>query len=84
MLFYLVFLVMIAPKVKRAETGGRVYPIYMVAYGVFRAIIECFRYSPTTDSIFHLTHIWAILSIVIGLSIYLEMRERSSPKKTKR
>lgn len=82
MLFYLVFLALLAPRVKRAEMRGRVYPLYMVSYGIFRAIIECFRYSPTYNSIFHLTHIWALLSIAIGLSVYFELRERSVPPKT--
>lgn len=79
MLFYLVFLLLVAPKVRKGETGGRVYPIYMLAYGIFRAVNECFRYSSATESIFHLSHVWALLSIAIGLSVCLVMRNRNKP-----
>ena len=76
MLFYIVFLALIAPKVLKGGLSGRVYPLYMAAYGLFRGVIECFRYSATSTGIFHLSHVWAILSFTLGLTIYLEMGEK--------
>ena len=68
MLFYAIFLALTAPKVLRGGMRGRLYPIYMVAYGVFRGINECFRYSSETQSLFHRAHIWAVISIAVGLA----------------
>lgn len=76
MLFYIIFLLIVAPRVKKAVMNGKVYPIYMLAYGIFRGINEFFRYSATTTSMFHLSHVWAIISLAIGLTILLVMRNR--------
>lgn len=83
MLFYIVFLALEAPKVLRGKTKGEVYPLYMLCYGVFRAVIECFRHSDATTNLFHLSHVWAILSIAIGLSIYAELKNRAGRKSRK-
>ena len=82
LLFYVVFLALMAPRVRRDETKGVVYPLYLIAYGAFRAIVECFRVS-STNQVFHLSHVWALLALSLGLSIYAEMRKRSSKGKTK-
>lgn len=78
MLFYVIFLLIVAPMVKKGGMNGKLYPIYMIAYGIFRGINECFRYSARTDSLFHISHIWAIVSIIIGIGIlvYMNYRER--------
>ena len=80
-LFYLVFIFIEGPKVFKGETSGEVYPLYMGSYGLARAIIECFRYSAGTKTIFHFSHIWAILSITLGFGIYFELSERIRRKK---
>ncbi len=82
LLFYTVFLALLAPRVKRGETKGAVYPIYMIAYGVFRVIVECFRVS-STNQVFHLSHVWALLSLSLGLSIYPEVRRQRNKGKSK-
>lgn len=84
MLFYLVFLAIDAPKVLKGKTRGEVYPLYMAAYGIFRGIIECFRHSDATTNLFHLSHVWAILSLAIGLSIYFEMRSGAKKRAHKK
>lgn len=81
--FYIVFLALIAPRVWRSETGGKVYPLYMAAYGAFRAVIECFRES-SSQTLFHVSHIWAFLALALGLSIYIEQSNREKKKTRKR
>ena len=78
-LFYLVFLFLLAPRIRKGQTKGEVYPIYMIAYGAFRAVVECFRVSQTSG-LFHISHIWALLTLGLGLSIYVELRSRKNKK----
>ena len=84
--YYLVLMVLMIPKVYQGKTGGEVYPLYMGSYGLFRLVIEFFRVSKS-KYIFHLTHVWAVLALALGLSIYFEMkarRERSERNNKKR
>lgn len=81
--FYLVFLALIIPRVWKGTTKGRVYPLYMAAYGAFRAIVECFRVS-SSETLFHLSHVWAFLALALGLSIYIEMNNRTKKHPRKR
>lgn len=76
LLFYVVILLYIAPKILRDTTHGEVYPFYMTTYGVFRFIVETFRVSYTTSRLFHISHFWALLSFCIGSCILIELRER--------
>lgn len=46
-----------------------------MAYGVFRFIVEFFRDQNTT-SLFHLSHFWAVVSLCIGISIYVEISKK--------
>lgn len=75
-LFYAVFLFMAGRKILKGTTYGEVYPLYMVLYGIFRGITECFRYSAGAESIFHVSHIWALFSFVIGAGIYEEVKQK--------
>ena len=76
LLFYLLLELKYAPKVLKNATKGEVYPIYMMTYGAFRFVAEFFRVSYSTDRILHISHLWAIVSFVIGLSVYLELMEK--------
>lgn len=78
LVFYIIFLLAAIPKVRKKQTNGIVYPVYMVAYGIFRAVNECFRSSSATTSIFHLSHLWALLTFCLGLSILMEMKRRTA------
>ena len=55
LIFYAVFLALLAPRVFRGTASGRVYPLYMFTYGIVRCVLECFRVS-ATDKLFHLSH----------------------------
>jgi len=84
LLFYAVFLVIMIPRVHRDRGQGRVYPIYMIAYGAFRAVTECFRESNNWQGIFHISHVWALISIVLGTIIYIIMRKRQRTSEAKK
>ena len=81
--FYLVFLAIMIPRVRKDRTKGRLYPLYMLAYGAFRAVVECFRVSDA-QTLFHISHIWAFLAFGLGLSIYIEQTKRMKKHPRKR
>lgn len=89
LVFYAAILTFLILRIWKKMNFGELYPLYMVSYGVFRFIIEFFRMTlddqtslqlngKYTDSVFHLSHLWAVLSVCIGLSIYLEVRKKHS------
>lgn len=80
LLFYVLLLSRLWRKVVTGSARGMIYPIYMIAYGIFRFVTETLRFSDRTDSILHVSHLWALLSLGIGISIYGELRKKE--KKT--
>ena len=81
LVYYVIFLVLMIPRVRKAISGGKVYPLYMLSYGCVRAVLEVFRES-SSKGIWHISHIWAFLSIAIGVSIYIEINNRKGRRKT--
>lgn len=80
LLFYVLLLSRLWRKVLSGSARGMIYPIYMIAYGIFRFVTETLRVSDRTDSILHVSHLWALLSLGIGISIYGELQKKE--KKT--
>lgn len=80
LLFYVLLLSRLWRKVLNRSARGMIYPIYMIAYGIFRFVTETLRFSDRTDSILHVSHLWALLSLGIGISIYGELQKKE--KKT--
>ena len=80
LVFYVILLSRLWRKVVTGSARGMIYPIYMIAYGIFRFVTETLRFSDRTDSILHVSHLWALLSLGIGISIYGELQEKK--KKT--
>ena len=80
LLFYVLLLSRLWRKVLSGSARGMIYPIYMISYGIFRLVTETLRFSDRTDSILHVSHLWALLSLGIGMSIYGELQEKK--KKT--
>ena len=76
LVFYVVFLARMAPKAARAETRGVVYPVYMIAYGIFRFVTEFFRAG--SRGVLHPAHLWAFLAIAAGAGILGEMNSRKN------
>ena len=55
----------------------------MIQYGALRFLLEWFREEYTTSfGIFHLAHIWCVISFAIGLSTYYELQSKG--KKVRR
>ena len=83
LVFYAVFLAAVIPRIWRGKTRGTVYPLYLIAYGAFRAVVECFRVS-STNQVFHLSHVWALLALSLGLSIYAELKKQKAINKSQK
>ena len=64
------FLIFAIPWIMKDKSNGMAYPVYMAIYGILRFINEWFRES-SNSNVFHIGHIWAILSSVIGLILLL-------------
>lgn len=78
--FYIITIIILGKKVCKGEKKGKIYPIYMISYGIFRFIEEFFR-DKTNATIVHPSHIWALLCLVIGISFYLEMKVTDNKEK---
>ena len=77
-IFYAAFLIVFIPRVLKKKTHGEVYPFYMLSYGVLRFILEFLRVTDRTESLFHLSHVWALISAGIGLAFVLYLRKKNS------
>ena len=75
-IFYLVLLVVLGRKIWAGKTHGEIYPLYMISYGAFRFIVEFLRETSSSFGIFHLAHIWALITLGLGISIYSEINSR--------
>ena len=80
LIFYVILLSRLWRKVLSGSARGMIYPIYMISYGIFRFVTETLSFSDRTDSILHVSHLWALLSLGIGISIYGELQKKE--KKT--
>lgn len=79
-IFYIILLVVLGKKVNSGNTDGIIYPLYMVFYGVFRFIIEGFRYN-SNGNYFHLGHLWALISVFLGVSFYTGMKKKGRKRR---
>lgn len=80
LIFYVILLSRLWRKVLSGSARGMIYPIYMISYGIFRFVTETLRVSSRANNILHISHLWALLSLGIGISIYGELRKKE--KKT--
>ena len=74
-IFYLVMIIWLGKKVVEGKLQGRAYPIYMIAYGIFRFIDEWFRFA-SESALVHPAHFWSLFCLIIGLSINTEMKKK--------
>lgn len=84
--YYLLFILLLAPHILKNQTSGEVYPLYMISYGALRFLLEFVRMS-SSNYLLHLSHLWAVISLLVGLTIFFEQRVRArkkqrNPKKT--
>lgn len=80
-IFYIILLIILGRKVLKEEERGSIYPIYMISYGIFRFIIESLRTANSPLGYIHLAHIWALITLGLGLSIYSEMKSRKKKER---
>lgn len=80
-LFYIVLLYVLYRLNKSQRHRGEIWPIYMIAYGIFRFITEWMRDEEPFLWFFHHGHVWSVLSIIIGCSVYFELRRKASTGK---
>lgn len=80
LIFYAIMLIALLRREKKNVPKGTTFPLLMITYGSFRFIEEWFRTAPGAGVI-HLAHIWSLITIVIGFSIYFELK---SSKRTNR
>ena len=77
LVFYAVLLAFLIPMVLRERRRGAAYPIFMIAYGAFRFVCEFFRESAAFSGAFHLSHVWAVITFALGLSILIELNQKA-------
>ena len=80
LVFYAVLLLVLARRVLAGKSRGLSYPIYMMAYGVFRFIVETFRES-SSQSLFHIAHLWALVSLCVGASFYFQLNKKKKARR---
>ena len=78
--YYIVILVIFVVMILRCYSNGKLYPLYLVSYGSFRFIIEFFREGRNTIGILHISHVWALSSLLIGASFLFELLNHSNRK----
>lgn len=83
LVFYAVFLTFAIIGVIKNKTNGTLYPLYMIAYGIFRFVIEWFRVTEHAVGPFHVSHFWSLLALIIGASVYFEIHNKSKKKRSK-
>jgi len=80
--FYIVLMVLFSLKNQKGTAGGKNYPIYMIAYGIFRFIVEWVRHYDG-NSVIHKAHVWALISLCLGISILAEIKNKQKYKEMK-
>ena len=79
-LFYIVLYIALRKKVCKSKYNGKIYPYYMVSYGAFRFVAEFFRESEMTFGWFHISHIWSLLSVAIGVAAIIIINKKQNEK----
>ena len=72
--FYIILLLLFVPQIIKETSQGELYPKYMIGYGVFRFVTETARIG---DGLFHLSHVWALLSCMVGIAFLLEQKAKT-------
>ena len=73
--------VLVVLFLKKKIRSGEQYLLYMSGYGAIRFVLEFFRKRELLFGVVSISHIWAILALLIGLSILIVMRGRNKCQK---
>ena len=79
LVFYIILLALLCPRIRKGKLQGCAYPLYMISYGAFRFITEFFRAS-NSGTLFHIAHLWALITLLLGVSIYAEIKKQQTIK----
>lgn len=82
--FYIILLILLGNKVGKARYSGKVYPLYMISYGIFRFLVEWLRESDNlVFGVIHISHFWSLVAVAIGAIVFyrLEYKGFTPPKK---
>ncbi len=75
--FYILLLGWFIYRDGKEKQPGTWFPLYMICYGGVRFVLEFFR-EANTASFFHLSHLWAVICLGLGLSFYIEVKSVSN------
>lgn len=63
------------------DLRGQLFPKLMIAYGLYRFVAEWFREGTNMGLGLHPAHFWAIICVILGSSVYGELRAQASKRK---
>lgn len=63
---------------KDNKLPGQMFPLLMIWFSTYRFVIEWFRHARVLGFGLHLAHIWGMIGLIIGLSIYFELRTQAN------
>ena len=69
MVFYILLMIYLGRKMGKPGMRGKIYPMYLMSYGVFRFLLEFLR-EKEIQSLFHLSHLWAVIAVIAGYYFY--------------
>ena len=78
--FFIIMWIILLKREKNNASSGSAFPLVMMSYGAFRFLIEFFRVSPA-GTLFHIDHLWAALSFIVGAALFLEITKKKNSKK---
>lgn len=79
--FYIILLVILYRRIKKEICPGEIWPLYMMAYGAFRFLVEWLREGDAVLGPLHRGHVWAVISMIIGYSIFSVLHEYEKREK---
>ena len=87
-IFYLIVLILFVSKRRTGnktvnsrylEIKGMLFPLLMICYGCLRFLLEFLREGGSA-SIFHMAHLWSLLTVIAGLGICAEIKRNNTSK----
>ena len=76
--FYIILLVWLGRRAGKKNAKGKIYPLYMMFYGLFRFITEWFRETSHPVGYLHISHIWSIVAVIAGWIVYRRLCDKES------
>ena len=64
---YFVLLIIFCIRLKKGRFTGRCWPVFLIAYGIFRFFAEFVRWFPDQDGLWHRGHIFAAEAAAAGV-----------------